>query len=141
MTDFGASISFSAAAGGSNVCEVTITVLDNEGNAVNPATTAHLLNIWLSDDAQGEGLTATTASGTVTAKSAEGTDLTALTAKKHLIGVTKAGAGTFILEITDTAKTGFYVCDALPGSGRCPVDFRPTQSRPRGAEPLAASAR
>lgn len=118
MTDFGVSISFSAASAAANVCEVTITVLDNEGSAVDVATTSHLLDIWLSDDAQGEGLTSTSASGTVTAKSSEGAVLTALTAKKHIRGVTKAGAGTFILEITDTAKTGFYVCAALPGSGR-----------------------
>ena len=108
-----ADITFAPAAGGANVCEVTIAVKDAAG-----ATLAGIRNleIWLSDAATGAGLTGTAASGTVTAKTAEGTVLTALTAKKHLIGQTKA-AGTFVLEITDTAKTGFYVAVALPGTG------------------------
>lgn len=108
-----ANIAFAAAAGGANVCEVTITVQDGAGSTLAGIRN---LEIWLSDAATGAGLTGTTASGTVTAKTSEGTVLTALTAKKHLIGQTKA-AGTFVLEITDTAKTGFYVCAALPGTG------------------------
>jgi len=108
-----ASFSFSPAAGGANVCEVTITAKDAAA-----ATLAGIRNIeiWLSDAATGAGLTSTTASGTVAAKSAAGTDLTALTAKKHLIGQTLA-AGTYVLEITDTAKTGFYVAVKNPITG------------------------
>lgn len=104
-------ISFAIAAGGANVSEVTITVQDNAGDTL---AGARPLMIWLSDDAQGEGLTSTTASGTVQAKSASGSDLTALTAKKHLISVALV-AGTYILEITDSAKTGFYVAVAVLG--------------------------
>lgn len=98
-------VSLAAAAGGANVCEVTITVQDNAGNTLAGNWP---LMIWLSDDAGGEGLTGTSASGTVQAKSNEGTDLSVLTAKKHLTAVTK-DAGTYVLEITDAAKTGFYV--------------------------------
>lgn len=108
-----ANVTFAAAAGGANVCEVTITVKDA---AAATLTGIRNLEIWLSDAATGAGLTGTTASGTVTAKSNEGTVLTALTAKKHLTGQTLA-AGTFILEITDTAKTGFYVAVANPLTG------------------------
>lgn len=108
-----ATVTFAAAAGASNVCEVTITVKDAAGATL---TGIRNLEIWLSDAATGAGLTGTTASGAVAVKSNEGTDLTALTAKKHLIGQTKA-AGTYVLSITDTAKTGFYVCVRNPITG------------------------
>ena len=74
------------------------------------------LEVWLSDAATGAGLTATTASGTVTTKASEGAVLTALTAKKHIKLQTKV-AGTAILQITDAAKTGFYVCVENPATG------------------------
>lgn len=108
-----ANITFAAAAGGTNVCEVTITVKDAAG-----ATIAGVFNfdIWLSDAATGEGLTATTASGAVAAKSASGTDLVTLVAKKALRVQTLA-TGVYILSITDSAKTGFYPCAQLPSTG------------------------
>lgn len=109
-----ASFTFAAAAGATNVANVTITPKDSSGNAL---TGVRGLEIWLSDDSGGAGLTGTTASGTVTAKSGEGTVLTALTAKKHVKALTKS-AGTFVLEITDTAKTGFYVCVLNPVTGQ-----------------------
>lgn len=108
-----ATATFSIAAGGSNVSEVTIQLKDGAGNNI---ATARVFEVWLSDAATGLGLTATTASGTVTAKSASGTVLTALTAKKHIRAQTKAD-GSFILEITDTAKTTFYVAVSIPGTG------------------------
>jgi hypothetical protein len=77
-----------------------------------------LFLLHLSDDATGLGLTATDASGTVTAKAASGTDFGVLTAKKALLAQTKAD-GSFILEITDTAKTSFYVI-ATPLVGCAP---------------------
>lgn len=109
--------SFSPAAGASNVCEVTITVKDAAGSTI---AAVHNLDIWLSDAATGAGLTATTASGAVAAKSASGTDLGTLTAKKALRVQTLA-TGVYILSITDTAKTGFYICAALPSAGKAIV--------------------
>lgn len=109
-------VAFSPAAGGSNVCEVTITPRIGGQNIAE----IRALEVYLSDAATGAGLTATTASGTVQAKSAEGTVLTALTAKKHIRVLTKA-AGTFVLEITDTAKTGFYVVVVNPTTGHLHV--------------------
>lgn len=100
-----ASATFAAAAGGANVSEVTVTVKDAAGNTL---AGVHTFDLWLSDAASGAGLTGTTASGTVQAKASSGTVLAALTAKKALRVQTKAD-GTFVLEITDTAKTGFYV--------------------------------
>lgn len=105
------SVTFSPAAGGSNVCEVTITVKDGGSTAI---ARAHVLDVWLSDASSGAGLTGTTASGTVTAKSASGVVLSTYTAKKD-IRVQTLATGVFILEITDSAKTGFYVCAKVGG--------------------------
>lgn len=93
------------AAGGANVCEVTIQAKDPGGTNI-----AHVvpLLVWLSDAATGAGLTGTSASGTVQAKSGS-QDLVALTAKKALLVQTSA-AGAYVLEITDSAKTAFKVC-------------------------------
>lgn len=113
------SISFSPAQGGANVCEVTISLLNAAGSAITGQN--YNLEIWLSDAATGLGLTSTTASGTVQAKSTEGTDLTVLTAKKHLISQTKDSVGTYILEITDSAKTGFYIACKNPVTGEVEV--------------------
>lgn len=101
---------FAAAAGGANVAEVTVTVQDSDGTTVARPL---LFDLWLSDAATGVGLTATSASGTVTVKSASGAVIGTYTAKKAL-RVQALAAGTFILEITDTAKTGFYVCAQSP---------------------------
>jgi hypothetical protein len=100
---------FSIAQGAANVCNVTITIQDN-----NDTTLArpHNFEVWLSDAATGIGLTATTASGTVQAKAASGTVMGVMTTKKAL-RVQSLATGVFILEITDTAKTGFYVAVKL----------------------------
>lgn len=111
------SIAFAAAAGGTNVAEVTITVKDAAGATIAAPFT---LTVWLSDAATGAGLTGTTASGTVTAKAASGAVFGTLTAKKALVVQTLA-TGIFVLEITDTAKTGFYVCASLPSVGSTKV--------------------
>lgn len=113
--DLPASFSFTYATGGSNVCEVTIQAKDAAGVAM---TRACIVLIYLSDASTGVGVTGTTASGAVTAKSASGTDMGAITAKKVLLAQTKTD-GTFILSITDTSKTAFYVC-VVPLRGGTP---------------------
>lgn len=105
------SVTFAAAAGASNVCNVTGTVKDADGNTL---TGVRNLELWLSDAATGIGATATTASGTVTCTT--GTDLADTVAKK-VKTIQTAANGTFVLAITDTAKTGFYVCVKHPGTG------------------------
>lgn len=115
VDDLPASCTLTPAAGGANVCEVTIQAKDAAGANMARAV---LLAVWLSDAATGIGITGTSASGTVQAKAASGTDLGALTAKKALLVQTKAN-GSYTLEITDTAKTGFYVC-AAPLRGGSP---------------------
>lgn len=108
------SVSFAAAAGAANVCDVAITVKDGAGAAVGAVRN---LLVWLSDAATGAGLTGTSASGTVQAKAASGADHGVLTAKKSLIAQTLA-TGIYTLEITDTAKTAFYVCAMDMSTGK-----------------------
>lgn len=105
-----ASVAISAASAAANVCEVTFQVQNLAGASLAGVFD---LVIWLSDAATGAGLTATSASGTVQAKSAAGADLGALTAKKALHVQTLAD-GSYTLEITDTAKTAFYPCVSNP---------------------------
>lgn len=111
-----ATATLSPAAGASNVCLVTITVKDAAGVAM---AASQSIEVWLSDAATGIGLTGTTASGAVAAGAA-GTDMFTYTSKKHLKVQTSA-TGVYILSITDSAKTGFYVCAKLPGRGNTQV--------------------
>jgi hypothetical protein len=104
------SATFVPTAGAANICEVLVTMLDGGGNIV---TGPLAYDLYLSDAATGVGLTGTTASGTVTAKAASGAVLSTYTAKKDLRVQTLA-TGLFTLEITDTAKSPFYVCARMP---------------------------
>lgn len=110
-------VSFEITAGGGDACEVKITFEDGKNQAL---AKPFLRLIHLSDNADGVGLTATSASGIVTAKTGEGEVFATVVAKKLLEVQTKAD-GTFTLEITDTAKTGFYVCVQHPLTGEAIV--------------------
>ena len=111
------SVTFTPAAGGSNECDCTLQVVDSEAVAL-PGF--HNLMVWLSDSPAGEGLTATTASGTVTAKASSGAVIGTLTAKMALL-VQTLKDGSFVLEITDSAKTDFYVCAAFLDEPKAPI--------------------
>jgi hypothetical protein len=108
-------VSWSYAAGASNVTTITASLLDGANTAVSDVQE---LLIWLSDDSGGDGLTATTASGAVSVTT--GTQLSALTAKKALLCLTDSN-GQVVFTITDTAKTGFYPCAKRPLTGRVDV--------------------
>lgn len=58
---------------------MTITALEGDGN---PVAEPVLFDLWLSDDADGDGLTGTTASGTVQAKAASGEVIATPVARK-----------------------------------------------------------
>ena len=108
------------AAGATNSVDATITVTDKDGVAI-PGI--HALDVWVSDDANGSGLTATAASGALTAST--GVILTALTAKKH-VKLTTAATGIAVLNLVDSAKTqGERFVVTNPGNGR-PVVSAPT---------------
>lgn len=109
-------VTISPAPGSANVCLVTVQVTDGAGVAL--ARNFELL-VYLSDSAVGDGLTATTASGAVAA-GASGTDLQAKVSKKAIDALTDA-TGKYVLSITDSGKTGFYVCAICPGTGNVQV--------------------
>ncbi len=111
-----ASFTFSPATNGANVCEVTITAKDASGATL---ARADQFIVWLSDSAVGTGLTATTASGAVAAKTSNGTDFAVLTTKKAIL-VQSLATGVYVLSITDSAKTAFYVCASTIGQADVP---------------------
>ena len=98
------------AAGAANITNVSLQAVDYFGTPVLAPVQA-VIN--LSDNADGSGLTAVTASGTVVA-GASGVDLSDFVTKKSKFVMTNA-AGLYILQITDTAKTNFKV--VLGGGG------------------------
>lgn len=102
------------AAAGANVSEITITARDLDGKII---AGVHQFELWLSDDADGQGHTASTASGTVTAKSASGLVVHTQVAKKAMT-VQTLKTGIFVLEITDTAKSLFKVCAKVDHTGQ-----------------------
>ena len=110
----GNSVAFAAAAGAANVSEITVTVKDGAGATV---AAVHMVEVWLSDSATCAGLTATTASGAVAAKAASGADIDTHVAKKALLVQTLA-TGVYVLSVTDTAKSLFFICAAAPGTGK-----------------------
>ena len=111
------SATFTFTAGASNVAEVAIQLCRADGTAI--VAPVNFL-WWLSDAATGLGVTGTAASGTVQAKSACGTDLGVLTAKKVTRSQSLA-TGIYTLEITDTGKTAYYVCVECPLTGKAIV--------------------
>lgn len=112
-----AGITFAADPAGADVCEVTCTVRDADGDTLEGVFN---FDLWLSDAETGAGLTDTTASGTVTAKEASGAVIGTLTDKKALRVQTLA-TGVFILEITDSSKTAFYPAAQIPSTGATTV--------------------
>jgi hypothetical protein len=112
-----ADVTFVPASAAANISEVTITVVDAAGSAI---AAAFSLDVWLSDAATGIGLTGTAASGTVAVKTASGEDRETVTSKKHL-RVQTLVSGIYILEITDTAKTGYFPSAIVPGTGATAV--------------------
>jgi len=107
------SATFTPTAGAANVANVVIKLNNGDGTTITGANT---FDVYLSDAATGLGLTATTASGTVTAASGGGTVVGINTSKKA-IRVQTLATGLFTLEITDTAKTAFYVVVVDPSTG------------------------
>lgn len=106
-------MAISAAQGASsNHSSVSFQMQDIGGN---PVAGVFEFSFWLSDAATGVGLTATTASGGYAALAASGAILDAGITSKSNRAQTNA-AGLFVLDITDTAKTGFYPCAiGVPG--------------------------
>lgn len=79
--------------------DITITVKDAGGNTI---AGLHNLEVWITDDATALSLTATAASGALTA--VDGAILSVLTAKKHVTCVTPA-TGIINLSLVDSVNT------------------------------------
>lgn len=93
--------------------EATFTVTDAAGTAIDAI---HTLEVYISDDATGTGLTATSASGALTAVT--GTILSVLTAKKHVTANTDVN-GVLTLLLVDSANTaGERFCVRHPVSSK-----------------------
>jgi hypothetical protein len=106
-------IGFGIAPGAANHTVITITVQDNGGNPITGVPFD--LDIILSDAATGVGLTATTPSGGFSITT--GTLLNTYVASKAAY-VQTDGNGVVVMNITDTAKTGFFV---MVQAGQQPV--------------------
>jgi hypothetical protein len=97
-------------------CEIAVC---NKDDQVIPGI--HMLDLYLTDSATGEGVTAIDPTGAVTAKAASGTVIQIATAKKVFKAVTLA-TGKFTLQIIDDATPIFlYVAAAIPGIGKVRV--------------------
>lgn len=116
-------------AGGSNVCEVTVQATYAPGPPFDNAAMfgVFLVQLWLSDDSDGLGLTATTADGGVTNATGGGLVVSTNVTDKSLLVQTRVD-GRFVLSITDSAKTGFFVCVQNPADGRTIVSRRLTSA-------------
>ena len=97
-------------------CEISVC---NKDGQVIPGI--HMLDVYLSDSATGEGVTGTDPNSTVAAKAASGSVLATITAKK-LFKVATLSTGKFTLEILDDATPVLlYVAAAIPGIGKIQV--------------------
>lgn len=96
--------------------DITITAKDAADATLDAV---HALEVWMSEDASGIGLTADTYSGDLTAS--VGSILTALTAKKHWSVVT-AATGIFTGTLVDSANPADqYVAVKNPFNGKVVV--------------------
>lgn len=94
---YNVTISYAASATTDGI-EATFTVVDSNGDTIEEDI---VLEAWISDQADGIDLTSTSASGALTAVA--GSIHTALTAKKHWIGVAESGVMT--VKLVDSANT------------------------------------
>lgn len=97
-------VGFAIAPGAANHSVVTITIQDNGGQAI--ASQPFDVDVILSDAATGVGVTATAPSNSMTVTT--GTQLNSYVSNKALY-VQSDGTGTIVINIFDTAKTGYYV--------------------------------
>lgn len=102
----GVMVKFTIAVGGTNIAQVTTQVCDGAGNPI--ANQPFDLDVLLSDSATGVGVTATAPSGGIALAGGGGTLLQTYVASKAIYAQCNA-SGQIVLNITDTAHTGFYV--------------------------------
>jgi hypothetical protein len=97
-------VAFAIAPGAANHSVVTITIGDNNGNAI--PNQPFDVDVILSDAATGVGVTATAPSTSLTVTT--GTQLNSYVANKALY-VQSNGSAVIVINIFDTGKTGYFV--------------------------------
>lgn len=111
-------VTIASAAGASNICTLTITAVDAYGTAIERSI---VLDVWCSDNADGEGHTAETPSGEITAVT--GVMVAAyLVTKVHWRVMTDEN-GVFVGSFTDTGvpTAGYYIVVQDPRTGAISV--------------------
>ena len=103
-------VQFTITPAAANKSRVTMTVRDGAGYVLTGQPWR--LDFSLSDATNGVGLTATTPSGGIAVIT--GTLITTYVASKAIYAESD-NTGTLVVEITDTAKTGFYAVAIGPG--------------------------
>jgi len=93
--------------------DITITVKDAAGTAIDAV---HELEVWISEDAQGEGLTADTYSGDVTWGT--GTELQEIVSKKHYKVLTNVSGVAVATAVASTNPADQYVAVKHPVTGK-----------------------
>lgn len=93
-------VTIALAAGAANVCTITVTVVDYDGNVV---VGLHNLQLMTSSAATGAGISVVAYSGSIVAVT--GTIAATITAKHMFLIQTSPTTGTFVGSLTDTAKT------------------------------------
>lgn len=114
LDDIAATIDIALAASATtDGMDITITVQDAAGVAIDAV---HELEVWVSEDAQGEGLTADSASGDLTWGT--GTELQEIVSKKHYKVLTDVN-GVAVATLVDSANpTDQYIAVRHPVSGK-----------------------
>lgn len=97
-----------AVAGAANVCTITVTAKDANGNTI---TGVRFFDLYTTSDAAGTTISSTAYSGTLVATT--GTIMVTLTAK-HAFRLATDATGVFVGSLTDTAKTADYIAVPNP---------------------------
>lgn len=93
--------------------DITVTMQDSDGDAI---AAVHAVEWWISEDAEGEGLTADTYSGDVTIGT--GTELAEDTSKKHFRALTDVNGVMVATAVDSNNPTDQYVAVKHPVTGR-----------------------
>jgi hypothetical protein len=89
--------------------DITIAIKDYDGNLIPTPT---MFRWWISEDAQGEGLTADTYSGDVT--TVTGTEFQEVVTKKHFLALTTVAGAYSALAVDSANPTDQYVAVEHP---------------------------
>jgi hypothetical protein len=108
----GLATKLSVSPGAANVCNFTLAVQDLAQNVSGTS----IITVWLSDSPFGAGFAAHVPTGGLLLIGPPAT-LVFSKVTNLAIEILTGQFGTAALSITDTAKTGYYICATVPGTG------------------------